>query len=169
MYDKYSQTLPAPIGAQIRALRVSKGWSLAELARRVGTSTPALHRYESGWDRFGLATLRRVAHALGASLEIRLVPNGPSAPRSRPTTQDMVRLLRPLFWDKPLAVSDLIDHRAWVLARVLLFGDRTQVEAARWFFGDEAIVEALQRREVDGRTRAYWNVILDDEGASESS
>jgi hypothetical protein len=81
----------------------------------------------------------------------------------------MVRLLRPLFWDKPLAAADLIDHRPWVLARVLLFGDRRQVVAARSFFGDEAIREALQRREVDRRTRAYWSVILDDEDASEGS
>jgi transcriptional regulator with XRE-family HTH domain len=103
---------PPPIGAQIRALRVAKGWSLTELARRVGTSTPTLHRYESGWDRFELATLRRVARALGASLEIRLLPSGASAPRARPTTRDMVRLLRPLFCDKPLAASDLIDHRS---------------------------------------------------------
>jgi len=169
MYDKYSESQPAPIGSQIRALRVSKGWSLAELARRVGTSTPTLHRYESGWDRFEVATLRRLARALGASLEIRLLPSGPSEPRTRPTARDMVRLLRPLFWDKPLSASDLIDHRPWVLARVLLFGDRPQVEAARWFFGDEAIGEALQRREVDARTRAYWNVILDDADAPEST
>ncbi len=168
MCDNFSLQ-PPPIGAQIRALRVAKGWSLAELARRVGTSTPTLHRYESGWDRFELATLWRVARALGASLEIRLLPREPSSPSARPTTRDMVRLLRSLFWDKPLAASDLIDHRSWVLARVLLFGDRPQVEAARRFFGDKAIGEALRRREIDARTRAYWNVILDDGDASEGS
>jgi transcriptional regulator with XRE-family HTH domain len=169
MYDNFRASQPAPIGSQIRALRVSKGWSLAELARRVGTSTPTLHRYESGWDRFEVGTLRRVARALGASLEIRLLPSGTSAPRSRPAAHDMVRLLRPLFWDKPLAASDLIDHRNWVLARVLVFGDRAQAETAREFFCDEAIGEALERREIDARTRAYWDVILGKEDASEGS
>jgi transcriptional regulator with XRE-family HTH domain len=169
MYDKFMAGQPAPIGSQIRKLRASKGWSLAELARRVRTSAPTLHRYESGWDRFELATLRRIARALGARLEIRLLPSGARAPRSRPSVHEVVRLLRPLFWDKPLAASDLTDHRPWVLARVLLFGDRRQVETAREFFGDEAIGEALERREVDRRTRAYWNMILGDEDASEGS
>jgi hypothetical protein len=50
-----------------------------------------------------------------------------------------------------------------------LFGDRPQAEAARRFFGDEAIGEALRRREIDARTRACWNVILDDGNASEGS
>lgn len=169
MYDNSSATQPAPIGSQIRALRISKGWSLAELARRAGTSTPTLHRYESGWDRFELATLRRIAHALGASLEVRLLPSGASSPRSRPAAIDVVRILRPLFWDKPLAASDLVEHRSWVLARVLVFGDKAQVEAARAYFGDEAIGEALQRREIDPRTRAYWDVVLGREYASEGS
>lgn len=166
MRDNFSRH-PPPIGSQIRALRVSKGYTLAELAERVGTSAPTLHRYESGWDRFELTTLRRIARALGAALEIRLLPSGPAAPDSRPTARDLVRLLRPLFWDKPLATSDLSDHRLWVLARVLLFGNRAQVEAARRFFGDEAIGEALQRREIDERTRAYWDLMLSEEDASE--
>jgi hypothetical protein len=55
------------------------------------------------------------------------------------------------------------------LARVLVFGDKVQVEAARAFFGDEAIREALQRREIDPRTRAYWDVVLGKEDASEGS
>ncbi len=169
MYDNFAPNQPAPIGSQIRALRASKGWSLAELARRVGTSTPTLHRYESGWDRFELATLRRVARALGATLEIRLLPRETSSPRSRPAAGNIVGLLRPLFWDKPLAASDLVDHRSWALARVLVFGDKVQVEAARAFFGDEAIREALQRREIDPRTRAYWDVVLGKEDASEGS
>jgi len=169
MYDNIATGQAAPIGAQIRALRVSKGWSLAELARRVGTSPPTLHRYESGWDRFEVATLRRVARALGASVEIRLLPTRSSASPSKPTPHDIVRRLRPLFWDKPLSASDLTDYRSWVLTRVLMFGDRRQVGAARSFFGDEAISEAVQRREVDGRTRAYWSVILDGEDASEGT
>jgi hypothetical protein len=50
-----------------------------------------------------------------------------------------------------------------------VFGDRAQAETAREFFGDEAIGEALERREIDARTRAYWDVILGKEDASEGS
>ena len=58
MSDNINVLQGAPVGLQIRALRKERGWSLAELARRAGTSAPTLHRYESGWERFELATLR---------------------------------------------------------------------------------------------------------------
>jgi transcriptional regulator with XRE-family HTH domain len=154
---------PALLATQIRTLRSARGWTLAQLARRAGTSAPTLHRYESGWDRFELATLRRIAGALGASLEIRLRP---MARRARPTRARLVELLRPLFWDKPLVASDLTDHRSWVVARVLMFADRDQLRAARDYFGDDAIREALARREIDARTRAYWDVVLSGRDAS---
>jgi transcriptional regulator with XRE-family HTH domain len=158
MNDKSSSPAqPALLGTQIRALRSAHGWTLAQLAERAGTSAPTLHRYESGWDRFELATLRRIARALGASLEIRLLPK---PRRGTPAHGELVRLLRPLFWDKPLVASDLTDHRSWVVARVLMFGERVQLEATRDFFGDAAIREALERREIDARTRSYWDVIL---------
>ena len=77
MSDNISLPAPAPpVGVRIRSLRKARGWSLAELARRAGTSAPSLHRYESGWDRFELATLRKIASALGARLEVRLVCEG---------------------------------------------------------------------------------------------
>ncbi len=63
-----------PIGPQIRRLREGRGWTLAELARRAGTSAPTMHRYENGWDRFELATLRKIAAALHTRLEVWFVP-----------------------------------------------------------------------------------------------
>ena len=82
-----------PIGSEIRRLRQARGWTLAELARRVGTSAPTLHRYENGWDQFKMDTLRKIAAALGASLEVRLVD------RACPTTplgaRALVRRLAP--------------------------------------------------------------------------
>ncbi|MFQ5810869.1 MAG: helix-turn-helix domain-containing protein [Armatimonadota bacterium] len=153
---------PAPIGAQIRNLRASKGWSLEELAARAGTSAPTLHRYEGGWERFELATLRRIASALGARLEVRLLPSRRRSREPGRSAWDLVRLLAPLFWDKPLALSNLTDHPLWVLRRVLLFGDARQVDAARRFFGDHAIREAVAHRGVDARTRTYWHLILDE-------
>jgi transcriptional regulator with XRE-family HTH domain len=156
MKDNFSAAL---LGQQIRALRESRGWTLAELGRRAATSAPTLHRYESGWDAFELATLRKIAAALGARLEVRLV-GAPAPAAPAPTAAALVRLLAPLFWDRDLGVRDLSRHGEWVLKRVLQFGNRAQVVAARRFFGDDAIRRAAGRRGIDARTRGYWRLIL---------
>ncbi len=115
-----------------------------------------------------MGTLRKIATALGARLEIRLRADLEEAARE-PTVQELLDLWRPLFWDRDLIASDLEEYRVWVLSRVLMFGDRRQVAAARRFFGDDAIREAIARREVDPRTRNYWNFILSEPDAPESS
>jgi len=162
MNDKFSLILPAaPIGYQIRELRLAKGYTLAALAQRAGTSAPTVHRYESGWDRFEVGTLRRIGAALGAHLEIRLVPNRTLATARQRSATELLPLIAPLFWDHDLAASDFRDHPSWVLERVLMFGNRRQVAAARTFFGDQAIRETVTRRGVDERTRNFWNVILE--------
>lgn len=151
------------VGQQIRRLREMRGWTLAELARRAGTSAPALHRYENGWDRFALETLRRIAGALEVRVEIRLAGNRPGAPALRaPSAHALVRLLTPLFWDRKLAVADCERHPDWVLGRVLTLGTREQVDAARRHFGDAAIRRVAERRGIDPRTRNYWRLILGD-------
>jgi len=167
--DNISLPAPAPpIGVRIRSLRKTRGWSLAELARRAGTSAPSLHRYESGWDRFEVATLRRIAAALGARLEVRLVCEGSCvADPEEIGPRKLAALLAPLFWDRKLTVSDLRDHPQWVLRRVLMFGGRRQAGAVRDFYGDEAVREAVAHRSVDARTRNYWQVLL--EGAPDAS
>ena len=159
MSDKLS-VLP-PLGQQIRDLRQKRGWTLSELARRAGTSGPTLHRYENGWDRFELHTLRRIGVALEARLEVRLVPEASRSTASRrPSGKGLAKMLAPLFWDRDLRVLDLTDHEGWVLERVLTSGNRGQVRAARAFFDDDAIRRAAERRGVDPRTRQYWRLIL---------
>jgi transcriptional regulator with XRE-family HTH domain len=138
---------------------MARGLTLAELARRVGTSAPTLHRYESGWDRFEVATLRRIAAALGARLEIRLVAPSQAVPEA-PSRRELVRSFAPLFWNHRLSVSDLERHPAFVLERVLTSGSLEQVRQARAHYGDEALRKAVARRSVDPRTRAYWTLIL---------
>jgi len=155
-----SESPPSPISAQIRSLRKERGWTLSELAERVGTSAATMHRYESGWDRFEIPTLRRIAAALGARLEVRLVPSSPEAMDSHPDEKQVMDALSPLFWDRDLEGSDLKDHPGWVLARVLRFGSLEQVRLARAYFGDGAVRAAVRRREVDARTRSFWSRIL---------
>ncbi|MGD8362939.1 MAG: helix-turn-helix transcriptional regulator [Gemmatimonadota bacterium] len=160
MHDNATSDSLAAIGDQIRRLRKAKGLTLAGLAELAGTSAPAMHRYENGWDRFELTTLRKIASALGARLEVRLVQDSEldlSLPHDR---SGLLALLAPLFWDHELEEADLDRYPSWVLGRVLMFGDVPQVRASRAFYGDEAIKEAIQRREIDARTRNYWNLTL---------
>ena len=152
---------PSLLSQQIRELRLARGWTLAELARRAGTSAPTLHRYENGWDRFELDTLRRIGEALGARLEVRLIAAAPNTfTARRPSTKALVKALRPLFWDRPLRVAELTKFEGWILERVLTSGNHDQVRAARGFYGDDAVRRAVERRGVDSRTRHYWRLML---------
>lgn len=160
MSDNNTDVTP-PIGAQIRELRLALGLTLQEAADRAGTSAPTMHRYESGWDRFELPTLRRVASALDADLEVRLSRRS-TCGAGKPTASELLRILDSLFWDVKLRISDLGEYPGWVLERVLVFGNREQVDAARRYFGDEALLAAVDRRGVDARTRNYWHLVLED-------
>lgn len=55
-------------------MRLQRGMTQAELARLVGTTQPGISRLESGAYNPSVALLRKVAAALGARLEVRLVP-----------------------------------------------------------------------------------------------
>lgn len=156
MYDKLQGV---PVGLQIRRLRADRDLTLEQLAACSGTSAPTLHRYEGGWDRFEIRTLQRIAGALDAGLEVRFVPRA-SGDIDRPTARELARLLAALFWDVDLTPQHLSRYPAWVLSRVLMYGTLAHVRPARRFFGDEAIQTALKRREVDERTRNYWDVVL---------
>lgn len=161
MYDNNVGPCAPPLGQQIRRLREARGWTLAELARRAATSGPTLHRYESGWDRFELATLRKIASALGARLDVRMVPAQRLTLRSgRPSRKSLVQQLSSLFWDRELTEADLAEYPEWVLGRVLMFGNRSQAAAVRKHFGDEAVRRAVGRRGIEARTRAYWRLML---------
>jgi transcriptional regulator with XRE-family HTH domain len=154
-------SVAGPIGAQIRRLRTEAGLTLAELAVRAGTSAPTMHRYETGWNRFEVATLRRIAEGLGTRLEIRFVP-ADRGPHPVPTAVELVDLLSPLFWDKELELAHLERFPGWVLERVVDFGSREQVSAARAWFGDQLLAEVIERPGVDARSRNYWRMLLED-------
>jgi len=63
-----------PASTLIASLRQDAGLTQEELARRVGTSQPAIARLEAGGTSPSVATLERLARAADMDLEIRLVP-----------------------------------------------------------------------------------------------
>jgi len=158
-----------PIGHQIRQLRKVKGWSLARLADEAGTSAPSLHRYENGWDRFEVATLRRIATALDAHLEVTLVPKASHGGTPPPSDGELLKLISPLFWDHDLDVDHFRSNPTWVINRVLMQGDMTQARAVRCYFGNNAIREAIHSRGVDGKTRTYWLTVIKEGGDAPQS
>ncbi len=59
---------------ELKRLRILKKLSHAELARQVGTKQPSIARLESGYGFRNLRFLRKVADALDAEVEIRIMP-----------------------------------------------------------------------------------------------
>ncbi len=59
---------------QLARLRIMRGLTQEQLAKRVGTSQPSIARLESGRLEPRLSFLRRVVEALEGRLEIRIVP-----------------------------------------------------------------------------------------------
>jgi transcriptional regulator with XRE-family HTH domain len=93
---------------ELLTARHRAGLTQAEVARRMGTKTPAVARLEAGGGSRGhspsVATLRKYAHAVGCRLEIRLVPcNGQksrpvpkTAPAANAPTRKITRKIRPV-------------------------------------------------------------------------
>ena len=57
----------------------------AEVAARMGTTQSVVARMENGWHLPSLRTIERYARAVGATLEVRLVPVAPLE-NAAPTT-----------------------------------------------------------------------------------
>jgi HTH-type transcriptional regulator / antitoxin HipB len=111
-------TLRRTISEQIRERRRETGLSLAKVARRAGSSAATLSRYENGWMRFELYTLRKLALALDCDLAIDFRPKVRS-PRAKLSRREVCKRLGRLFWDHKLTPGDLDAHRTWVVERVL--------------------------------------------------
>lgn len=141
---------------------MDRGLSLRTVARRAGTSAATLHRYESGWSRFEVFTLEKLARALDCRLEIRLVP---SARTRRPARARAIRTLARLFWDRRLRAEDLARHPAWVVARVLEYGQRADVRCLIGALGRERFLEVLAGVHLaEPKTRRLWEELLKLEG-----
>jgi transcriptional regulator with XRE-family HTH domain len=151
------------IGSELRRQRLLRGWSLAELARRAATSAPTVHRYESGWSRFEVRTLEKLATALGLRLELALRPRAPRTRRE--SGREVVRRIRRLFWDRELRAGDLERHRTWVVRRVLTLGQLDDVRSLIRYYGRQQFLDIVAGISWDSAgTRAFWQGILEREG-----
>lgn len=63
------------IARQLIALRLARGLTQADLAARAGTQQVSVSRVETTATTPTLPLLKKLAHALDAHLEIKLVPN----------------------------------------------------------------------------------------------
>ena len=70
-YEEETQVLS--IGVQLAKQRKRKGLTQAELAKKIGTSTPQLSRTERRPENVNMRTLIRYAEAVGMNLDVRLV------------------------------------------------------------------------------------------------
>lgn len=61
-------------GYQIARLRIARGLTQTQLAQKAGTKQPSIARLEKGESTPSLAFLEKLAEALGARLEVRIVP-----------------------------------------------------------------------------------------------
>jgi transcriptional regulator with XRE-family HTH domain len=64
----YMEATTAPVGDKVRDLRKERGWSQQELADRAGISMQTVSNLETGRHVPGIATLSKIAGALGVGL-----------------------------------------------------------------------------------------------------
>lgn len=62
-------------GYQVARLRIFRGLTQAQLAEMVGTHQPSIARLENGTSTPSLSFLTRIADALGAKIEFKLIPD----------------------------------------------------------------------------------------------
>lgn len=89
------------LGIRIAILRISKGWSQAELAPRIGVSASAVGMYEQGRREPSLGLLVRLAQELGVTTDYLLMGETPASdplttselPSITVRTEALIRLL----------------------------------------------------------------------------
>ena len=151
------------ISSQIRERRLELGLSLTQLSRRADTSAATLSRYENGWSRFEVSTLRKLATALRCELVVEMKHREENPNHS--TRSEMVERLRRLFWDQELTERHLEENSIWVVERVLEYGSLEDIHLVIGFLGREGFLRNVsEARFSTERTRVFWEQILKKEG-----
>lgn len=158
----YNNNMQGDISALIRKRRRDCGISLADLARRVGTSAATLSKYERGWRRFELYTLEKIATALGCRVKVSFEPLHRRF--GTKNTSSAIAQLKRLFWDQKLGKRDFTKHPVWVAERVLEYGSLQDVHLLISFMGKKRFYRcASQCRFHSRKTANFWKSILSQE------
>jgi transcriptional regulator with XRE-family HTH domain len=114
--SKISDTLDHCLGERIRAERLSRGWSLSELAERAGVSRAMIHKVERGESSPTAALLGKLAGALSLSVSTlvaraeasgqRLLRRGEQPVWTDPATGYRRRHVSPII-DLPLEIVEV--------------------------------------------------------------
>ncbi len=140
------------------------GLSIYDLARLADTSPATISRYENGWTRFEMATLRKLAMALECRLDVNLSACC-SSTKFPGSIEDVIKRLSRLFWDTEFSGDTVKDHPVWVVERVLENGKLSDVHALQHLMGREHFLKSLQKAtRLTPETRTLWNGILQKEG-----
>jgi transcriptional regulator with XRE-family HTH domain len=145
----------------LKKRRLALGLTLAQLARKSDTSISALSRYENGWHRFELATLEKLAGALGCRLSLKLEPLEDTTPEGGKTAGEVIGQIERLFWDKKPRPEDLTRYPRWIVERVLEFGSLRDVRALIGYFGRDDFLDLVSTcRFASRRTAVFWENVL---------
>jgi transcriptional regulator with XRE-family HTH domain len=138
---------------------------LSRLARLAGTSIATMSRYESGWSRFELTTLRKLATALGYRLEIVWHPLHQGDPCE--SEAQLVQRLGRLFWDRRLERGDVQSYPRWIVGRVIQYGKIADIRALSTFLGRERFLGIVSNLRMPSlKADRFWQAMLRCEGVS---
>ena len=152
------------ISEKLRERRRECGLSLSELARLADTSPATLSRYENGWTRFEVSTLRKLASALDCRLKIEFVPSE-ERNQTRMSKSEVIEGLKRLFWDSDFDAEVLDRYPVWAVERVLESGQLEDIHSLLILMDRDLFLETVSKTSrLSGKTRSFWNSILKKEG-----
>ena len=162
-YDNNMMSIVS-VSRQLKRRRIEMGLSVYDLARLADTSPATISRYENGWTRFEVGTLRKLAMALDCRLDVNLSAYT-NATKDIASEKEIIKQLKRLFWDAEFSKDTVEDYPVWVVERVLENGRLSDVHALQLLMGKERFLKSVQKAtRLSPETRVFWNGILRKEG-----
>ena len=82
-----------------------------------------------------------------------------------PPTDRVLRRIGRLFWDRPFVSTDLDEYPAWVVSRVIHYGDLDDVRGLATVMGKRRFLQTIAGlRALSPKVAALWGTILKLEG-----